>query len=134
MRRLVHAVLVATLLTACSGTEPATASLPGTYTLVTINGKTLQAILDTDGFGTRSAVLTIGSDGRYSETIVAKRPPGWDPPETQLTIGGVWTDMGGTYDFEVTSGLNSPIPFVGTLSGRTLELRTAQGAERGYQK
>lgn len=134
MRRIANAVLVVLLLTACSTTEPVPRGLPGTYTLVTIDGQAVQALLAAAGWGTESSVLTIRADGTYSETILYKRPAGWNPPETEATIGGVWSDSSGVYNFAVTSGLNSPLPQVGTLSGRSLILRVAQGGERGYQK
>lgn len=121
MRRIVNALLLVVACTACSSTAPAV-ELPGTYALVSINGQPLPYTSETST--TKSAEMTILSDGTYSEKIGFRRPAGFEPPEGEAIVTGVWSAEGGryTYTFLATS-LNSPLPGNGILTGRKLTIR-----------
>lgn len=132
MRGFIGAAVALLTFAACSATEPAPAALPGTYSLVSLNGEPIQVSLARDGWGTKSATLRVQSDGQFDETIVAVRPPGYEPHEQEVTFHGEWSDEGGSYSFLWTDA--RVFPMVGTLSGRSLTLRTDAGAERVYQR
>jgi uncharacterized protein YcfL len=132
MRTAIRASLVLLACLGCSATEPVPDTLPGTYALVTINGQSLQSLLIENGWGTQSAVLAIQPDGSFVETIVSQRPPGFEPAVQEATFTGTWSDAGASYDFLWNDA--RVFPMAGKLSGRTLTLRSAAGAERAYQK
>lgn len=49
MRSVVNGIVIALICAGCSTTEPAPGGLPGTYTLVTMDGRTLQQVRDANG-------------------------------------------------------------------------------------
>jgi hypothetical protein len=136
MRGVICAPFVVLITLACSASqpvaEPVRDSLPASYSLIMINGETVEVNLQSAGWGTKSAVLRARPDGQFEETVVSIRPPGYEPHETETTFHGSWSEQGGRYAFEWTDA--RVFPMVGTLSGRTLTLRTEAGAERVYRK
>ena len=65
--------------------------------------------------------MTIRADGTYTQTIAYQRPPGFEPPEGETGVTGVWSDSSGTLTFLAIGIRQSPA--TGTLAGRTLTLR-----------
>ena len=124
MRSFVHAILLVLTCASCSSSgplsDPVRETLPGTYALVSINGQALP--YTNDASTTKSEVMTIFPNGKYSGIIAFRRPPGFEPPEGELPFSGVWIVKGDKYEFLRTSA-NSPLPQEGTLVGRTLTLR-----------
>ena len=132
MRGLVGTTLVVLISGGCFATGPAGDYLPGTYSLISIDGETLQARLDRDGWGMQSAVMRIQPEGQFLETVIVIRPPGYEPHVVEDTFHGEWSDEGSRYAFHWLDARH--FPMVGTLSRRTLTLRTDAGAEDVYQR
>ena len=108
---LVASCATAALLAACGGSEspsgpgttpPPAASPAGSYTIQTVNGKSLPVALFADGsytYEVTTGSLTLGSDGKYSVVTSYRQTVPGNVEVFVDSTGGTWTLSGGTVQF-----------------------------------
>lgn len=132
MRRIIVCLLAAAL--ACrgdSGTNPASASIAGTYTLQTVNGAALPATLAQAGTSrteVMSNTLTMTANATYTAVVAFRTTLDATVTTAQFTESGTWSAEAGSITFRTSDG----IVYHGALNGLTLtEINGAALTEPG---
>ena len=98
MRRLLSTLAIATL-AACGGDDPAAPrQLPGTYPLVSANGRSLPAVVHEEpGYKLEitAGTITLATSGSFSDSYTIRETiDGVVQPIDELTCHGSWTRSG----------------------------------------
>lgn len=122
-RRLVLLLALATA-SACgsdSSTSPTTDAIEGTYSLRTVNGSPLPFTVvqsGTNSFVLTSDVITIASNGSWTESIQYRETVNGQTTNGTDADGGTWVRSGGNVSLK--SNLSGDIAYSGAFSGGSL--------------
>jgi len=123
--KVCHA-LAALMLCACGGsasqaTSPASASIAGTYHLVSINGTTLPFTYQsgTTTIVVTSDVLTVVDGGTWTESGAYSQTVNGVTSNQTMVDGGAWSRLGATVSF---ANANRVITYAGQFTGSGLNL------------
>jgi hypothetical protein len=111
-----------------SSTNPGTADISGTYTLQSIGGVPMPFTAHPDAntaITFSSDVLTVGTDGTWSETQTIQAVANGQTTSDTSTGGGTWTRAGTTVNF--SSEIDGSLVYVGRYGDNTLTLDAGDG-------
>lgn len=136
MRKLL-AVLAFTTFAACGGdsiANPNSDSIEGTFSLRTVNGSPLPYTFQsgTNSFTLTSDVLTVASNGSWTESIAYRQTINGQTSTGTDADGGSWTRAGGSVNFR--SSVSGSTAYNGTYSANTLTLDDGGGAVQVFKK
>jgi hypothetical protein len=121
----VYAALAALILCACGGSDsqpasPASASIAGTYHLVSINGSALPftAQSGTTTVIVTSDVLTVADGGTWTESGAYSQTVNGATTNQVMSDGGAWSRLGTTVSF---ANANKIITYAGQFTGSGLK-------------
>ena len=132
---LACAPLAFTLACHDSSTNPSTTDISGVYSLQTIGGTGLPVTFQTSTTTTTtltSDVLTVGSDGTWSEAETVQQTVNGQTTPGSVSDGGTWSLNGTTVTFVSTA--NGVVDYVGTYNSGTLTLDSGDGQAQVFQR
>lgn len=138
--RLRRAALLAciplTFTLACndSSTNPTTSDISGTYSLQSVGGATLPVTVQsgTTTVTLTSDVLTVGSDGTWSETESVQQVANGQTTTSTLDDGGTWTLSGTNVSFYSQS--SQVTAYSGAYNSNTLTLDNGDGQAQVFRR
>lgn len=117
-----------------NSTNPSTADISGTYSLQSVGGTAIPYTFQSSGSTVTltSDILTVGSDGTWSETVNYQQVANGQTTTNSVNDGGTWTRSGTSVSFY--SQTNGIVAYTGTYSTDTLTLDDGSGSAQVFHR